>query len=479
MVKPKRGCLPPSGSGSGSLSRSRSKSRSRSYSGSDSRSSSRSWSLSSRSRSKSFSSSSSPSRSLSSVSRSPTAQRKSSAVVAKRGRSPHLQSRKTSPPRKISPIRESLVLHIGSLSRNVHEGHLKEIFSNFGEVVHVELAIDHTVNLPKGYGYVEFKARADAEKALIYMDGTQIDGNFVRARFTLPPRQGVSPPPKPIAAGLVTPPTSFFLMDSFSLSLAFFFSFCFLSAVVGFVSMVKPKRGRSPPSGSGSGSLSRSRSKSRSRSYSGSDSRSNSRSWSLSSRSRSKSFSSSSSPSRSLSSVSRSLTAQRKSSSIVAKNVHEGHLKEIFSNFGEVVHVELAIDHTINLPKGYGYVEFKARADAEKALIYMDGTQIDGNFVRARFTLPPRQGVSPPSKPIAAGLMAPFDNSQSPWAPSPIDLVLPRPLLYGSDSFLGSLMGLVSDWAYSPIGLVLVSGPDCPGLLAQARKVRPSFERMG
>uniref|UniRef100_A0A2C9VMM2 RRM domain-containing protein n=1 Tax=Manihot esculenta TaxID=3983 RepID=A0A2C9VMM2_MANES len=177
MVKPKRGRLPPSDSGSGSLSRSRSKSWSRSYSGSDSRSSPRSWSLSSRSRSKSFSSSSSPSRSLSSVSRSPTAHRKSFAVVAK----------KTSPLRKISPIRESLVLHIGSLSRNVHEGHLKEIFSNFGEVVHVELAIDHTVNLPKGYGYVELKARADAEKALIYMDGTQIDGNVVRARFTLPP----------------------------------------------------------------------------------------------------------------------------------------------------------------------------------------------------------------------------------------------------------------------------------------------------
>lgn len=31
--------------------------------------------------------------------------------------------------RKASPIRESLVLHIDKLSRNVNEGHLKEIFS--------------------------------------------------------------------------------------------------------------------------------------------------------------------------------------------------------------------------------------------------------------------------------------------------------------------------------------------------------------
>lgn len=33
--------------------------------------------------------------------------------------------------RKPSPVRESLVLHVEKLSRNVHEGHLKEIFSMF------------------------------------------------------------------------------------------------------------------------------------------------------------------------------------------------------------------------------------------------------------------------------------------------------------------------------------------------------------
>lgn len=30
---------------------------------------------------------------------------------------------------------------------------------------------DEQVNLPKGYGYVEFKRRGDAEKALAHMDG--------------------------------------------------------------------------------------------------------------------------------------------------------------------------------------------------------------------------------------------------------------------------------------------------------------------
>ncbi|KAK9204507.1 hypothetical protein WN943_014769 [Citrus x changshan-huyou] len=102
--------------------------------------------------------------------------------------------------RKASTENDSLVLYIDSLSRNVNEGHLREIFSNFGEVVDVELVMDRAVNLPRGSGYVRFKTRADAEKAQLYMDGAQIDGNVVHATFTLSLVKKVSPPPKPVAA---------------------------------------------------------------------------------------------------------------------------------------------------------------------------------------------------------------------------------------------------------------------------------------
>ncbi|PWZ34691.1 Serine/arginine-rich splicing factor SR45 [Zea mays] len=158
----------------------RGRSASRSSSGSSSRSlshsvSSGSVSSRSRSRSRSFSSSSSQSRS----------------------RSPPQAKR-----RKVSPPAESAVLCIDHLSRNVNEAHLKEIFGNFGEVVNVELSMDRMVNLPRGYGYIEFKKRADAEKALLHMDGGQIDGNIVKLRFTLQPRQRAAspvkaPPPPP------------------------------------------------------------------------------------------------------------------------------------------------------------------------------------------------------------------------------------------------------------------------------------------
>ena len=41
----------------------------------------------------------------------------------------------------------------------------------YGEVVAVELAMDKQVNLPKGFGYVEYRTRAEAEKAQQHMDG--------------------------------------------------------------------------------------------------------------------------------------------------------------------------------------------------------------------------------------------------------------------------------------------------------------------
>lgn len=62
----------------------------------------------------------------------------------------------------------------------MNEDHIKEIFSTFGLVKSVELAIDRVVNLPRGFAYVEYEERADAEKARMSMDGGQLDGNYLR-----------------------------------------------------------------------------------------------------------------------------------------------------------------------------------------------------------------------------------------------------------------------------------------------------------
>lgn len=79
-----------------------------------------------------------------------------------------------------APEAETSRLHVGHLTRNVQQEHIHEIFSTFGTVKHVELAMDKAVNLPRGFAYVEFSKRSEAEEAQRLMDGGQLDGNQLR-----------------------------------------------------------------------------------------------------------------------------------------------------------------------------------------------------------------------------------------------------------------------------------------------------------
>lgn len=76
-------------------------------------------------------------------------------------------------------LRHRTKLHVGHLTRNVQEGHVKEIFSNFGDLKSVELAMDRFLGLPRGFAYVEYNIHEDAVKAQKHMNGGQLDGNIL------------------------------------------------------------------------------------------------------------------------------------------------------------------------------------------------------------------------------------------------------------------------------------------------------------
>merc|ERR1719305_2278472 len=78
-------------------------------------------------------------------------------------------------------------LQVSNLTRNCKEDHLKEIFGNFGKVMAVHLAIDKEVALPKGYGYVDYEHKEEADAALMSMNGGQIDGNIIKIEFVFIP----------------------------------------------------------------------------------------------------------------------------------------------------------------------------------------------------------------------------------------------------------------------------------------------------
>ena len=80
---------------------------------------------------------------------------------------------------KLIPKQELTIGVIHNITPNVNEAHLKEIFSNYGEVKEVYIPINDETQKKKNYAFIEFVKKENAENARLYMDGGQIDGKVV------------------------------------------------------------------------------------------------------------------------------------------------------------------------------------------------------------------------------------------------------------------------------------------------------------
>jgi len=187
-----------SSSSSASSSNHSSRSRSSSRSGSSGSShSSKSSKKSDRSRSSSSGSSGSrsgsKSRDSSRSSRDSRDSRDSRSVS--RDRRHRSRSRSLSRRRSKSPFNaKGTKIYVGRLSRNVNKDHINEIFCNYGVIKSVELPNDFVHPfLSRGFAYVEFEKPEEAEKAIKYMDGGQIDGQVINVSIAI----GRAKPPIP------------------------------------------------------------------------------------------------------------------------------------------------------------------------------------------------------------------------------------------------------------------------------------------
>ena len=82
------------------------------------------------------------------------------------------------------------VLLVENLTRNINSDHLWEIFGRYGRVRSVDLARDERVGLPLGHARVTYYKTRDAEDAVSYLDGGQLDGNDLGVSFEIMPRGG-------------------------------------------------------------------------------------------------------------------------------------------------------------------------------------------------------------------------------------------------------------------------------------------------
>lgn len=76
-------------------------------------------------------------------------------------------------------------LFIGSLPWSITNESLKELFSQYGEVVEAIIINDRETGRSKGFGFVTFAKEEDAQKAL-EMSGKEIEGRTIVVNVAKP-----------------------------------------------------------------------------------------------------------------------------------------------------------------------------------------------------------------------------------------------------------------------------------------------------
>ena len=84
-------------------------------------------------------------------------------------------------------------LFIGNLPYTVDEMQMRQMFETFGELLEVTVIKDRMTGRSKGFGFVTFKNKEDAEKAIKEMHEKEVDGrkmivNVARPREERPRR---------------------------------------------------------------------------------------------------------------------------------------------------------------------------------------------------------------------------------------------------------------------------------------------------
>ncbi|KAF4432471.1 Serine/arginine-rich splicing factor SR45 [Colletotrichum fructicola] len=137
-----------------------------------------------------------------SASRSPVRRRDYDSRSPSRSQSPaprrngryRSESRSRSRGRSQSPVVRSTKIVVERLTKNINEGHLEEIFSQFGPIKDLDLPINRTYGTNRGTAYILYDHEADAEEAIAHMHEAQIDGAVINVSIVLP-RRKLSPPP--------------------------------------------------------------------------------------------------------------------------------------------------------------------------------------------------------------------------------------------------------------------------------------------
>jgi len=75
---------------------------------------------------------------------------------------------------------------VGNLLPNVTEDDIRSRFAKHGTVQRSKLMTDRWTGLSRRFGFIQMKTDAEAEKAIVALDGTDLNGKVLRHLFTPP-----------------------------------------------------------------------------------------------------------------------------------------------------------------------------------------------------------------------------------------------------------------------------------------------------
>lgn len=67
-------------------------------------------------------------------------------------------------------------IYVGNLPKTTNEEAVRQLFEEHGEVTEVKLIKDHYSGDLRGFGFITMPSKADAQKAIDEVNGTEIDG---------------------------------------------------------------------------------------------------------------------------------------------------------------------------------------------------------------------------------------------------------------------------------------------------------------
>lgn len=82
--------------------------------------------------------------------------------------------------------RDENSIRVTNLSEDTREADLQELFRPFGQITRIYVAINRETNESRGFAFVNFAGRDDAQRAINKLDGYGYDNLILRVEWAAP-----------------------------------------------------------------------------------------------------------------------------------------------------------------------------------------------------------------------------------------------------------------------------------------------------